>query len=422
MPDIVFEPGAVRARRVRLRALAGAGAGILIALLVWALRPASHAPSLRLSDLWIASVQEGPLSIVVSAAGVFTPMEQRWLTAGTPGTVESIKVQPGDAVSADTVLLVLSNPVLESTLVQAQANLASAEASRASLHAQLTGQLIALQASLASARTQATTASLKEQANRRLYEEHIVSELDYKTIQLQAQQNAELVQLAEQQLTVFRQSMTAQDHAAAGQIAALKAVLESSRERVESLSVRARLEGVVQDVAVHAGETLILGSNLAKVASLKQLKITLQVPANEASQVAARQTVRLELATDSLHQMGGRVIRVSPAVDSGTVAVDVMPDGAAAAEVRPGLAVTGEIHVADIPRAVYVLRPANAGPGSRMTLYRLEEDGHTAVAATVRFGAASDHYIQIMSGLKAKDRVIASDTSSVGGAARLILQ
>jgi HlyD family secretion protein len=164
MPDTVIDPGAVRARRLTYRALAGAGAGILITLLIWALRPASHAPSLRLSDLWIASVQEGPLSIVVSAAGIFTPMEQRWLTAGTPGTVESVKVQPGDAVSADTVLLVLSNPVLESTLVQAQANLASAEASRASLHAQLTGQLIALQAGLASARTQATTAALKEQA------------------------------------------------------------------------------------------------------------------------------------------------------------------------------------------------------------------------------------------------------------------
>jgi RND family efflux transporter MFP subunit len=216
--------------------------------------------------------------------------------------------------------------------------------------------------------------------------------------------------------------MTAQDHAAAGQVAALKAVLDSSRERVESLSVRAGLEGVVQDVAVHAGETLILGSNLAKVARLKQLKVTLQVPANEASQVAAGQAVRLELATDSLHQIQGHVIRVSPAVDSGTVTVDVMPEGAAAAEVRPNLTVTGEIQVADIPHAVYVQRPANAGSGSRMTLFRLEKDGHAAVATTVRFGAASDHYIQIMSGLKAKDRVIASDTSGVGGATRLILQ
>lgn len=416
MPDIVIDPELSRRRQVRHRALAGGIAVVVLGLLIWALRPASSVPSAHLADLWIATVQQGPLSIEVSAAGTFTPLQQRWITAAVPGTVETVKVQPGDPVQPDTVLAVLANPALESALVQAQASVASARASRASLHAQLTGQLLSLQASLASAQVQATTTALKERAERSLFATHVVSALEYQSIQLQAQADARLADLTAQQVTAFEHSMAAQDRAAAAQIAALMAVLESHEEGVRALSVRAGIDGVVQDVAVHAGQTLTVGSNLARVARLKALKVTLQVPASEASEVAVGQTVTLQLASDTLHDMSGQIIRLSPAVDNGTVEVDVMPQGSLPADVRPNLAVTAAIHVATIAGAVYVQRPAYAGPSSRTTLYRLVDGGRAAVATSVRFGAASDRYIQILGGLRAGDRVIASDTSAFSGA------
>jgi RND family efflux transporter MFP subunit len=422
MPDIVLEPPVRSGRRLPARAAAAVGGTVAIALLVWALRPTSDVPRARLSDLWISTVQEGPLAIVVSAGGTFTPVQQRWITAAEPGTVESVRVQAGDLVSPDTVLAVLVNPALESLRSQAEAAVASAKASRASLHAQLTGQLLTLEAGLASAQLQATTTALKEKAERPLFETHVISALEYTTLQLQAREQARLAQLAAEQLGVFKESMAAQDRAAAAQVASLQAVLEGTRERIGALSVRASLEGVVQDVAVHAGQTLILGSNLARVASQKELKVSLQVPASEASEVAIGQRVTLELASDGPHRLNGRIVRLSPAVDNGTVAADVAPADPLPAEVRPNLVVTGEIHVADIAHTLYVQRPAYSGPRRGMTLYRLTEDGHSALATHVLFGVASDHYIQITSGLKAGDRVIASDTGGFGSAARVRLQ
>jgi len=83
---------------------------------------------------------------------------------------------------------------------------------------------------------------------------------------------------------------------------------------VSALHVTANLEGVLQDVAVQSGQTLALGGNIARVASLKQLKVTLQVPANQAGEVALGQSVTLELATSSTQDLNGKVTRVSPAV------------------------------------------------------------------------------------------------------------
>lgn len=416
MPDIAIAPEVRRRRKQKRYLIIGVAAAVVIALVIWALTRAPAGPSVSRSDLWIASVQQGPLPIVVSATGTFTPVVERWITAAAPGVVETVKVLPGDRVKPDSVLATLSNPAVDSALVQARADVANSEAQRASQHAQLTNELLNLQASLESAQVEAQTAALKEQAERSLLSQHIVSTLDYETIKLQAEQNAKLVTLTEQRVAAFKQSMAAQDRAANAQVAALKAVLANRQQQVDALHVTANLDGVVQEVAVQAGQTLALGGNIARVASLKQLKVTLQVPANQAGQVAIGQQVTLELATSAGQDIAGHVTRVSPAVTNGNVDVDVMPDGTLPADTRPNLAVTGQIHIANIAKTIYIQRPAYANPNSTMTLYRLADNGREAVPVSVRFGAASDRFIQVLDGLTPDQQVIVSDTSSFAGA------
>ncbi|MGH8297824.1 MAG: efflux RND transporter periplasmic adaptor subunit [Steroidobacteraceae bacterium] len=422
MPDIAIDPAVLRQRRLKRRAAIAIPAAALVALLVWALARPAAGPAVQRSDLWISTVERGPLPIVVSAAGAFKPIEQRWITAASPGVVEEVRVLPGDRVEPNTVLAVLANPAVVSQLAQAKANVASAEAERASLHAQLISQMLTLQGELAADEAQAQTAAAKERAEGSLIDAHIVSMLEYSATRLQASEFTRLAQLDRQRIAAFRESMVAQDRAAAAKVAALRAVLENSRQSAEALSVVAGMQGVVQDVAVHAGQTLSLGGGIARVASVKDLKATLQVPSSEAGEVAIGQSVTLQLATDTAQNLPGRVIRVSPAVSNGSVDVDVMPQGSLPADVRPNLAVTGDIHIADIRQATYIQRPAYAGPDSRMTLYRLVDDGRTAVPVHVRFGAASDQYIQVVSGLEPRDRVIVSDTSGFAGEPRVAIR
>lgn len=422
MPDIAINPQVLRRRRLKRSAAAVIPAVALLALIVWALARPAAGPSVERSDLWISTVERGPLPIVVSAAGAFKPIEQRWITAASPGVVEEVRVLPGDRVQPGTVLAVLSNPAVVSELAQAKANLASAEAERASLHAQLTSQMLTLQGQLAADQAQAQTAAVREHAESSLVDAHIVSVLEYSATRLKASEYARLAALDKKRIAAFRESMAAQDQAAAAKVAALRAVLENSRQRVQALSVKAGMQGVVQDVAVHAGQTLALGGGIARVASVRSLKATLQVPGSEAGEVAIGQSVGLQLATDVAQDLPGRVIRVSPAVSNGTVDVDVMPEGSLPADVRPNLAVTGNIHIADIRQATYIQRPAYAGPDSSMTLYRLIDRARAAVPIRVRFGAASDQYIQIISGLEPGERVIVSDTSGFAGKPRVTIR
>lgn len=422
MPDIAIDPAVLRQRRLKRRAAVAVPAVALVALLAWALARPAAGPAVHQSDLWISTVDSGPLPIVVAAAGTFQPIEQRWITAASPGVVEQVRVLPGDRVEPDTVLAVLSNPAAVSALAQAKANLASAEADRASLHAQLTSQMLTLQGELATDEAHAKTAAVREHAEGSLVGDHIVSVLEYSATRLEAGEYLRLSDLAGQRIAAFRTSMAAQDRAAAAKVAALAAVVENSRQSVQALTVVAGMEGVVQNVAVHTGQTLSLGGGIARVAGVKSLKATLQVPGSEAGEVSIGQSVTLQLATDVAQNLRGRVIRVSPTVNNGSVDVDVMPQGTLPADVRPNLAVTGNIHIADIREATYIQRPAYAGPDSRMTLYRVIDDGRSAVPVHVRFGVASDQYIQVIGGLEPGDRVIVSDTSSFAGEPRVTLR
>lgn len=422
MPDIAIDPLVLRQRRMKRRALVALPAAALVALVVWALARPAAGPAVQRSDLWISTVERGPLPIVVSAAGAFKPIEQRWITAASPGVVQEVRVLPGDRVEPGTLLAVLSNPAVVSELAQAKANVASARAERASLHAQLTSELLTLQGQLATDEAQAQTAAARERAEGSLIDAHIVSMLEYSATRLQAREYARLAQLDQQRIAAFKVSMAAQDQAAVAKVAALRAVLDNDRQSVQALSVVAGMQGVVQDVAVHTGQTLSLGGGIARVASVKELKATLQVPGSEAGEVAIGQPVTLELATNTAQSLRGRVTRVSPAVSNGSVDVDVMPEGSLPADVRPNLAVTGNIHIADIRQATYIQRPAYAGPDSSMTLYRLADHDRAAMPVHVRFGAASDQYIQVAGGLAPGDRVIVSDTSGFAGDRRITVR
>src|SRR5258708_35886890 len=75
------------------------------------LKPA--APAVDRSGLWIDTVRRGPMVRQVHGIGTLTPEEIRWIPTITDGRGEKILVRPGTPVTADTVVVVLSNPTVE---------------------------------------------------------------------------------------------------------------------------------------------------------------------------------------------------------------------------------------------------------------------------------------------------------------------
>jgi HlyD family secretion protein len=180
-------------------------------------------------------------------------------------------------------------------------------------------------------------------------------------------------------------------------------------EQVESLHVRAGTPGVVQEVLVEEGQRVALGANIARVARPDDLRAELRVPETQARDVQLDQLVRVDTRNGIVD---GRVIRIDPAVQSGTVQVDVDFTGPLPRGARPDLSVDGTIEIERLPRVLFTGRPAYGQPNTTVKLYKLVDDGRYAVQVPVELGRTSVNAVEIIKGLEVGDQVILSDTSA----------
>ena len=95
------------------------------------LKPA--APSVDLSVVWRDTVKRGPMTREVRGLGTLVPEETMLIPATTDGRVQRILIRPGTPVKADSVVMILTSPELETDLLNAEYAMKAAEADYANL-------------------------------------------------------------------------------------------------------------------------------------------------------------------------------------------------------------------------------------------------------------------------------------------------
>jgi HlyD family secretion protein len=178
------------------------------------------------------------------------------------------------------------------------------------------------------------------------------------------------------------------------------------------------MNGVLQEIAVEPGQQIQLGANVARVAQPDELIAELRVAETQAREIRLDQVVRIDTRNGIVD---GRVIRIDPAVQDGTVQVDVALVGQTPPGARPDLSVDGTIELERLEDVLHVGRPANGQPDSRVSLFRIDEDG-IGERIQVELGRASVGRIEVRSGLQRGDRVILSDMSRWSDQDRVRLQ
>jgi multidrug efflux pump subunit AcrA (membrane-fusion protein) len=150
------------------------------------------------------------------------------------------------------------------------------------------------------------------------------------------------------------------------------------------------------------------GTNLARVAQPEKLKAELRVPETQAKDIQIGLPATIDTHNGVIN---GTVMRVDPAVQNGTVTVDVKLADALPRGARPELSVDGTINLDQLNNVLYVGRPATGSERSTISMFRIDADGKGASRVQVQLGRSSVNAIEIVNGLKEGDQVILSDMS-----------
>ncbi|MCK8502081.1 MULTISPECIES: efflux RND transporter periplasmic adaptor subunit [Myxococcus] len=398
-------------------AIGGALALILVTVGLGRLRPA--APSVDRASVWLDTVKRGPMVRQVKGAGTLVPEYIRWLTADTAGRVERIHVRPGAEVKADTLLMELSNPDVQLQMLEAERQLASAEAEYIQMRMTLETQRLAQEATVETLTAESSDAARRASANTALAQKDLIPALEARQQGEKAGELTRRLDLERKKLTVVAASMKDQLAAQAGQVERLKAVARFRRTQVDSMKVVAGEDGVLQELPLELGQWVTPGVLLAKVVKPERLKAELRIAETQARDIVQGQKALVDTRNGVVE---GTVARVAPAASQGTVRVEVslpaqLPRGA-----RPDLTVEGTVELERLANVLSVGRPAGAQPNGTMSLFRLMPGSDEAVRVPVQLGRGSVNAVEVLQGLAEGDQVVLSDMAAWDAVERVRLR
>jgi HlyD family secretion protein len=401
-------PDQSKAKRRKRLVLALAAVVVVGAITFGLARLKPAAPVVERNLVWIDTVKQGQMLRQVRGLGTLVPEEIRWIAARTPGRVDQIVLRPGAAVEVGTVILELANPDVVQAAANADSQLKAAEAELLNLRVTLQSGVLQAESVAASARADFEQTRLSSAVNEQLFREGLVSRLDLDLSKVRAEQAATRHAIEQKRFKFAQESIEPQLAVKQAEVDRFRALAQLRRDELEALKVRSSMPGVLQLLPVEVGAQVQPGTNLARVADPAKLKAEIRVAETQARDIQIGQPASIDTRNGLV---AGRVARIDPSVQNGTVTVDVLLSGELPRGSRPDLSVDGTIELERLDQVVHVGRPAFGQERSTVGLFKLDADGVYATRTPVRLGRSSVNTIEIVEGLRPGDRVILSDMS-----------
>lgn len=325
------------------------GLAIIAFVAVNMLRAMNQEPEVK-----VAAVETAQIIERIYANGKLEPERTARVYAPASGLVEEVKVKPGDAVEEGQVLLTLNMEQVRDQLEKERINLQLAEAERQAARKQ----------------------QVENFRQARLENPNAEPELDLTTYDLR--------------------------------IRSIQLTIESLEKRLANRQVTAPAGGVVTRLAVHEGQMLAEGGEIATIVDVSRLKVAARL--NELDAGKARPGMKAVVTGEAFADRYEGIITylapVAEANDSASrdaaVEMEVSLDQASP-ELRPGYNVTVEIEIPDKER---LLVPIDAVryDGEQAYVFVVRDD--VAVKARVTTGKEGDEQIELLSGAAPGDLVV----------------
>ena len=311
-------------------------------------------------------------------------------------------------MAAGTTVVRLVNPQLEQAVVRNRLALAEANAEHRRKLSDFTDRRLAAQARVLDRQASYDENRLRLEAQTELRDTDAISDLDYKSTQIRTEQARQNVDFERRRFAELDAALAAELAASEARLAASEAALEDAERQLGDLAVSADAAGTLRELLVEPGERIMAGKQVARVVDSRSLVGAIRVPESYAARLAAGQRA---VATVLNVEVPCEVVRVDPAVTQGSVAVELEFAAPLPAGARPDLSMRAVVTVAELDDVLFVRRPSHVRDERRADVFRLAEDGQSAMRTPVRFGFGTLREIEVRDGLDEGDAIILGNTA-----------
>jgi membrane fusion protein, multidrug efflux system len=363
-----------------------------------------------------------PITASVQVTGSFVAKEISDVAPEAAGRVVETPVNVGDFVKQGQVIARLENRDAQLRLQQAQASQQQAEASLRQAQSRIgliAGQefnpdivpeVLSAKAAFESATAQAKLAQADAQRYENLIRTGDVSRSAYEKARTQADtavaQASSARQLYEAALNSARQNyqgvLTAQ-----ASLAGAHSLTALAEKAMEDTVIHAPFPGFVSARPIAAGQYVALTSKIATLLRITPIKLELQVPESNASQIRLGVGVETNVPGYPGRIFEGRVTALNPAVDPNSRTFTVEAEFANSdLALKPGMFATARILLKGTTEGIFIPTTAiltDATTNSSQVFF--VRDGKARVAV-VQLGAKDGDMTQILSGIAPRAVII----------------
>lgn len=346
----------------------------------------------------------------VSAYGELRSLQLRSLVTEVAGTLQSIAVQPGEHVSKDSPILQLSNTMVQRDYQLAELEMQEQQANLAQLDAELSDQYLNLSNERELIRAELSTQLAEFEARQKLAEMQIVSQLELNKEQMKLEQIRLRVKLADDRLQTFEKTRQAKTKAANLRLSRAVSNLDMRKADVDALTVRAGMDGVLQNLneELKLGQWLNQNISIGIVANPHQMSAELRVSAADAARLVSGQPLMVNV---NGQQVAAVVSRVAPSVVRNQVQIDATFQAALPDSARPDIEVSAMITVNSEQDVLVINRPAHFHHTQPLALY-VADNHNTYSLRQVMIASYSSRQLVVKEGLNEGDLILLDDPAA----------
>ena len=342
-----------------------------------------------------------PMVQTIVTSGRVVQRRQSKLGAMVAGTIAEVRVDDGDRVEAESLLVRLADEDALANLAEAEASVSEAEARLARV--QGVGRRMAEQA-LRQASIEAKQAEAEFQRQQALAGTGAVSELSFERARRDRDQarSRRISASLEAAAAAPKGSDVAVSAAA---LSRAQARLTAAQVALEQTRIRAPLPGVVLKRHAERGEVVQPGEPLVTFAGDGPLQVRIQPDESNLALLRVGQHALVSSEAFPEQRLEASISRIAPSIDPvrGTVEVDLDIDDES--DLRPDMTMTVEIEVGRTASALVLPTWAIHDFGSDTPWVLVAEEGE-ARRRDVELGLEGDDLVEVASGLGEDARVL----------------
>ena len=363
----------------------------------------------------------------VSASGKLYPEKEVKISPDVSGEVVVLKVEEGDSVRKGQLLATINSQTYRSGVSRAQAQLNQTQSNVQNARA----QRLQVKAQLDQARA-------TYERNKQLYNEQVISASEYETAVAsykgaQANYKASMATIKGNQYGV----------------ASARANVTEARQQLQRTAIYAPMSGVVSALFIKKGERVVgtmqmSGTEMMRISDMSAMKIDVEVGENDIVKVKLGDSAKVEIEAYGTQAFYGRVSQIKQAnagmakaagsindqVTNYTVSVTLNPnsykeltaENPKASPFRPGMSASVEIFtkqkkgVLTVPINAVTTREDEDAEGSYSDVikeYVFVDSSSYAVLREVKTGLQDNKYVEVLSGLKGKEKVLVAPYGAI---------